>query len=250
MKKQKNLSEKSGLSKEAFHLTNSNSQYAICNMRFATGDKRFALGIKRAIDIFGSALGLLLLSPLFLVVAVLVKRGSSGPAIFRQERVGKDSKHFIFYKFRSMVNNADDAAHREYIKELLQKDNIIPQENGEEKVFKMTNDNRVTRIGNLLRKTSIDELPQLFNVLKGEMSLIGPRPPIPYEVEMYEGWQMQRLSVLPGMTGLWQVKGRSRLGYKESIALDIEYIKSWSLWLDVKILFKTIPVVLGMRGVV
>ena len=217
--------------------------------QLANSNKRFALGIKRTIDVFGSFAGLLILSPMFLALAVLVKLRSPGPAIFRQERVGKDSRHFTFFKFRSMVNNADDASHREYIKRLLREDNIIPEENRGEKVFKMVNDPRISRVGRWIRGTSIDELPQLFNVLKGEMSLVGPRPPIPYEVRIYEKWQMKRLAVLPGITGLWQVTGRSKFGYKESIQLDLEYIRNWSVWLDIKILLKTIPVVVLRKGV-
>lgn len=203
--------------------------------------------IKRLMDIVLSSLMLLFLSPLFAVVALLIKLGPPGPVIFRQTRVGKGSKHFTCYKFRSMIDGSDDTAHKKYIRGLLQGESVIPKDNGREKLFKLIDDPRITSIGRLLRKTGIDELAQLFNVLKGNMSLVGPRPPIPYEVEMFADWQKQKLAVMPGITGLWVISGRNKLGYKESIELDIEYIKHWSPWFDIKILLKTIPAVLIRR---
>ncbi|RJQ18378.1 MAG: sugar transferase [Nitrospiraceae bacterium] len=200
-------------------------------------------------DIFGSITGLIVFFPIFIVLSILIRIDSPGPAIFKQKRIGKDGRPFIFYKFRTMTNNADETAHRDYIRKLLTEEDVKPENNGKEKIFKLVNDARITRIGCFLRKTSIDELPQLFNVLRGDMSLVGPRPPIPYEVELYEEWQVKRLSVIPGMTGLWQVEGRNKLGYIDSIQLDLEYIKNWSLWLDIKILFKTISVVFLRKGV-
>jgi len=205
---------------------------------------RTAFFIKTLMDIVLSSLMSVFLAPLFAVVALLIKLNSPGPVILKQIRVGKGGKHFTCYKFRSMVDSNDDTAHKNYIHELLQEEFTIPRDNGRKKLFKLIDDPRITSIGRLLRKTGIDELAQLFNVLKGDMSLVGPRPPIPYEVEMFDDWQKQKFSVMPGITSLWVVSGRNKLGYKESIELDIKYIRNWSLWLDIKILLKTIPAVL------
>ena len=205
---------------------------------------RTAFFIKTLMDIALSSLMLIFLFPLFIVVVLLIKLNSPGPVILKQTRVGKGGKHFPCYKFRSMVDSNDDTAHKNYIRELLQEESIIPKDNGSEKLFKLIDDPRIIPIGRLLRKTGIDELAQLFNVLKGDMSLVGPRPPIPYEVEMFDDWQKQKLAVMPGITSLWVVSGRNKLGYKESIELDIKYIRNWSLWLDIKILLRTVPAVL------
>ena len=205
---------------------------------------RTAFFIKRLMDIVLSSLMSVFLAPLFAVVAFLIKLNSPGPVILKQTRVGKGGENFTCYKFRSMVDSNDDTAHKNYIRELLQKESIIPKNAEPEKLFKLIDDPRITSIGRLLRKTGIDELAQVFNVLKGDMSLVGPRPPIPYEVEMFDDWQKQKLAVMPGITSLWVVSGRNKLSYKEAIELDIEYIRSWSLWLDIKILLKTIPAVL------
>lgn len=210
--------------------------------------KCISLKVKRIVDIFSALIGLIVLSPLFAVVAILIKLDSRGPIIFKQKRVGRNGKLFTFYKFRSMIDNNDDTAHIDYAKKYIMNE-AEKYKNGKEKVYKIIGDPRITMVGSWLRKTSIDELPQLFNVLKGEMSLVGPRPPLPYEVEIDKDTQMKRLVIIPGITGLWQVTGRCVLSYREAIELDFEYIKNWSLWLDLKILIKTIPVVLLRKGV-
>jgi len=200
------------------------------------------LVIKRALDIVGSLFGLVALSPLFLLITIFVKLESKGPAIFKQTRVGKGCRPFTFYKYRSMNENSDPNPHQKYISEL------IGGERAQDEVYKLTDDNRVTKVGRILRKTSLDELPQLFNVLKGDMSLVGPRPALPYEVKMYKDWYKDRLSVTPGMTGLWQVSGRSQKNFDEMVKLDLAYINKWSLWLDIKILLKTFLVVFSRQG--
>jgi lipopolysaccharide/colanic/teichoic acid biosynthesis glycosyltransferase len=196
---------------------------------------------KRLIDIVASLLLLLLLLPIFPAVAIWIKRDSPGPILFRQTRLGRNGKPFTVYKFRSMLADANEAVHREYFLRLLRTAGT-PQA---ATVFKVPNDQRVTRVGAILRQTSIDELPQLWNVLTGTMSLVGPRPPIPYEVEAYEPWMRQRLEVRPGITGLWQVSGRSRLNVDEMFRLDVEYVRRQSLGLDLKILLLTVPTVLA-----
>lgn len=193
------------------------------------------LFIKRTIDIVGALVGLILLSPLFLVVAVLIKlEDPKGKVFFGQKRNGVYRKTFKMYKFRSMVHNAE-----ELLKDLMDKN----EQTGP--VFKIENDPRITRVGKFIRKTSIDELPQLINVLKGDMSLVGPRPPIPHEVEQYTPYQMQRLLVKPGLTCIWQVSGRNNIGFDEWVDMDIEYIQTRNLWLDIKLIFKTVGVLFG-----
>jgi len=208
------------------------------------------IGVKRAIDFVGSIVLLLLTSPLMLITAIAVKLTSPGPVIFRQMRIGLDGKPFPFYKFRSMRCDNDDAVHRDYVKNLIQgRHDQINEGDADQPAYKMQSDTRVTTVGRIIRRTSIDELPQLFNVLKGEMSLVGPRPPIPYEIEDYLSWHMRRLQeVRPGITGLWQVEGRSKTTFDEMVRLDLEYIRNWSLWLDIKILFKTVLVVIRCDG--
>lgn len=192
------------------------------------------LFLKRIFDFTASGIALIALSPLFLTVAVLIKTTSEGPVFFKQHRCGLYGRKFMFYKFRTMVVDAETK-----LKDILQYNEM------EGPVFKMTNDPRVTKIGRWLRKFSIDELPQLWNVFKGDMSLVGPRPPLPREVENYDNWQRRKLSMRPGITCLWQASGRNKIAdFKEWMRLDLEYIDNWSLALDFKILFKTIPVVL------
>jgi len=196
--------------------------------------------IKRAIDIIGSAFALLLFSPLLIVIAAVIKFTSKGPILFRQQRVGQYGVRFMFLKFRSMYFQNDAKIHRDYIRQLIseKEDHQQPDHCGE--VYKIKDDPRVTRIGRFLRKTSLDELPQFFNVLRGEMSLVGPRPPIPYEVEAYDIWHRRRfLEAKPGITGLWQIEGRSRVKFDEMVRLDLRYAKTWSPWLDIKILLRT-----------
>jgi lipopolysaccharide/colanic/teichoic acid biosynthesis glycosyltransferase len=214
--------------------------------------KVFSLYVKRAIDIIGSIAGLIIFSPLFLVIPILIKMTSRGPVFFRQERLGQFGKKFVFLKFRSMQIDNDDGIHRNYIRKLIDRENISCDDSekpGDEGSFKIRNDPRVTRVGKFLRKTSLDELPQFINVLRGEMSLVGPRPPIPYEYDEYEIWHMKRvIEVKPGITGLWQVEGRSSTSFDEMVRLDLKYINEWSLWLDVKILLKTPWVVMTGAG--
>jgi len=193
---------------------------------------------KRCIDFIGALCGLILLSPIFLIVAVLIKyQDPKGPVLFKQIRIGKDGKEFYMYKFRSMVVDAE-----EKLKDLLKHNEVSGA------MFKMKEDPRVTRIGKLIRKTSIDELPQLLNVLKGEMSLVGPRPPLPREVKEYTAYDKQRLLVTPGCAGLWQVTERNSVGFKEMVDLDLEYINKRSVIYDLKIIFKTIQIMIKSNG--
>ncbi len=189
---------------------------------------------KRSLDIFGSFAGLMILAPLFAAVALLIKIVSPGPVFFTQTRVGRFGKTFQFYKFRTMHHNNDDSVHASYLKELIHSD-----EDDEKPMLKIQNDNRIIPFGNVLRKSCIDELPQLFNVLKGEMSLVGPRPCIPYEAKEYLRWHARRFDVIPGMTGRWQVNGKNKTTFKEMIRLDIQYALNATLWSDLAILFKT-----------
>ena len=213
---------------------------------------RFGYSLKRSLDIVGALVAILLFSPLMLITALAVKITSPGPIIFKQTRVGRNGILFTFYKFRSMLCNTDDRIHRDYITHLIQ-GNLEQINNGnkEKPLYKIKSDPRVTRLGRIIRKTSIDELPQLFNVLKGEMSLVGPRPPLPYEVEKYKPWHLRRvLEMRPGITGLWQVDGRSATSFDDMVRFDIRYIQNWSLMLDIKILLKTIKAVLRFSGAV
>jgi len=214
--------------------------------------KVFFLFTKRIIDIIGSISALIVFSPLFILIPILIKLDSRGPVFFRQERLGLFGKKFAFLKYRSMRVDNDDSLHREYIKNLITSENAEnansynPGENG---LYKIQNDPRVTLIGKVLRKTSLDELPQFINVLRGEMSLVGPRPPIPYEYDEYKAWHTRRvIEVKPGITGLWQVEGRSSTSFDEMVRMDLKYIKECSLWLDIKIILKTPWVVLTGKG--
>jgi lipopolysaccharide/colanic/teichoic acid biosynthesis glycosyltransferase len=185
-----------------------------------------------------------------LATAIAIKMTSSGPVIFKQTRFGQKGTRFQFYKFRSMYWDIDDQIHREYVTNLI-KGHLekINQGDKEAPLFKMVSDPRISRVGKIIRKTSIDELPQFFNVLKGEMSLVGPRPPLPYEVQKYEPWHLRRiLEVKPGVTGLWQVSGRSRTSFDQMVRLDLRYAQNWSLWLDLKILLKTVRALIPSEG--
>jgi len=196
--------------------------------------------VKRVIDIVGSIVGLIVFSPFFLAIALLVKLTSPGPVLFRQERMGLYGKKFTFLKFRTMQVNNDPRVHEEYVKKLIAGTVDGNGGGGRKPVFKITNDKRVTLVGRILRKTSLDELPQFINVLLGDMSLVGPRPPIPYEVRNYDIWHRCRVvEVKPGITGLWQVKGRSTTSFDEMVRLDIKYSREWSIWLDIKLLAMT-----------
>lgn len=223
------------------------------------GDIYYAL--KRTVDLLLAVPLLIILSPVMLAIAILIKLDSPGPVLFRQERVGARRypgtkqwipKRFYIYKFRTMRDDADPKLHQEYMEAYIAGDEkrmAELQPNMKLKsTFKLTGDPRVTRIGAYLRKTSLDELPQLWNVFQGNMSLVGPRPPIPYEVEMYTPEHMQRLAAAPGITGLWQVSGRADTGFEEMVELDMKYIEQRNIWLDIKIILLTAPAVLSKKG--
>jgi exopolysaccharide biosynthesis polyprenyl glycosylphosphotransferase len=203
--------------------------------RTPTGEARLIL--KRVLDIVGALAGLVLTAPILLATALAVRLESTGPILFRQVRCGRNGRKFQMLKFRSMCADAEKM--REELMHLNEMDGPV---------FKIKHDPRITKVGRFIRKTSIDELPQLFNVLFGHMSLVGPRPPLPSEVAQYKPWQRRRLSVRPGITGMWQVSGRNQIDFEEWMQLDLKYIDNWSLWLDVKILFQTVPVVLLHKG--
>ena len=203
--------------------------------------KKLSLLTKRGMDIFGSACALVLFSPVFLLLAILIKLTSKGPVFFQQERVGQYGTRFQFLKFRSMHVSNDASIHQEYVKNFIA-GNVAPVSASEKRniVYKITNDPRVTWIGKIMRRTSLDELPQFWNVLRGEMSLVGPRPPVPYEIEVYDIWHRRRLlEAKPGITGLWQVHGRSKTTFDEMVRLDLCYSRTWSPLLDIKILLLT-----------
>lgn len=210
--------------------------------------------VKRAIDVLGSATVLLLLSPVLLLIALAIKLTSPGPVLFRQKRVGQYGVPFTCLKFRSMLTGNDPRIHMEFVKQFIAggSGHCAVGLNGaasNDKVYKITKDPRLTRVGQFLRKTSLDELPQFWNVLRGDMSMVGPRPPISYELQAYDIWHRRRLlEMKPGITGLWQVNGRSRLAFDDMVRLDLRYAKTWSLWLDLKILLQTPRVVLSGDG--
>jgi exopolysaccharide biosynthesis polyprenyl glycosylphosphotransferase len=198
--------------------------------------------VKRTSDLLIASVALTVLAPLWLLIALLIKLDSRGPVFYKQERVGMDGRIFLFYKFRSMQVGSDDTTHREYQRAYISGRADSNLGDDERPVFKLRGDTRITRMGRLLRKTSLDELPQLFNVLRGDMSVVGPRPPIPYEVENYQVWHRKRLDMKPGITGLWQVSGRNRLPFDEMVRMDLYYIENWSLLIDLKIILQTLPV--------
>lgn len=224
--------------------------YSVC--RKLPLSTMLSLIFKRAVDLIGSIAAFIIFCPLFLMIPLLIKLTSRGPVLFKHYRLGQYGKKFTFYKFRTMFFNNDPKIHQDYIKKLIseQKASSVEEgKHGKELVYKIKNDPRVTPVGRLLRKTSLDELPQFINVLKGEMSLVGPRPPIPYELENYDLWHLRRvLEVKPGITGLWQVKGRSRTTFDEMVRMDIQYVSSWSPWFDIKLLFQTVWVILTGKG--
>ncbi|EOU2057311.1 sugar transferase [Clostridium perfringens] len=196
---------------------------------------RIYLFFKRVIDILGSGFGLIILSPLFLIVAIAIKiEDSKGSVLFSQKRVGQYGKEFNMYKFRSMVSNAEEL-----------KAKLMEQNEMSGPMFKMKHDPRITRVGKFIRKTSIDELPQLINILKGEMSLVGPRPSLPKEVAKFESWMLKRLEVKPGLTCYWQVMGRNDIDFEDWMKLDVKYVDDRNLWLDIKLIFKTFFVLFG-----
>ncbi|MGJ5813878.1 sugar transferase [Paludibaculum fermentans] len=212
--------------------------------------RKVSLAVKRGIDVAGSLTALILLLPVMAVVAAIIKITSPGPVLFKQLRVGRYGRQFSFWKFRSMVCNNNSSIHEEFVKKLIAGGKPPANQSKEHpNQYKLADDPRITPIGRFIRRASLDELPQFFNVLIGDMSLVGPRPPIPYEVNVYSIWHRRRLlAAKPGITGLWQVKGRSRVGFDDMVRLDLKYASSWSLWLDVKIILQTPRAVFGGEG--
>jgi lipopolysaccharide/colanic/teichoic acid biosynthesis glycosyltransferase len=218
--------------------------------RAAQRRRRLYLALKRVFDVTVAITVLVSLSPLLLVIALLIKLDSDGPVLFAQRRVGYDPRtrtrrDFTVYKFRTMQNNADTRLHQAHVANLIK--NRVSLAPGQQ-TLKLTNDRRITRVGHFLRESSLDELPQLINMLKGEMSLIGPRPALPYEVDLYEEWHKRRLEALPGLTGWWQVKGRSRVSFDEMVRMDVEYIEHQGVLLDLEILLRTPWAVISGKG--
>jgi lipopolysaccharide/colanic/teichoic acid biosynthesis glycosyltransferase len=219
---------------------------SILPLRTGTGGDSRRAGVrdplKRCLDVLVAGSALVLLSPFLLALAIAIRLTSPGPAVFRQERLGQGGRVFTMLKFRTMYSDTDDAVHRAYVTRLLTDD--VPVAGGASGLFKLEADPRITPIGRWLRRTSLDELPQLINIVRGEMSLVGPRPSLAWEAELYSETDRQRFEVLPGITGLWQVSGRSRLSMREALALDVEYVRRRSIWFDLLILARTIPTVL------
>lgn len=230
------------------------TQQLVGSLNDATGLKvsyrnRFGLLVKRTIDIVVSLLVFLLGFPFFLAIALLIKVTSPGPVFFKQRRIGENGRSFVMYKFRTMREGIDDSVHREFTQNFIKGTNPHSMlDDSGDKIYKLTNDSRVTGVGGFLRKVSLDELPQFINILRGEMAIVGPRPPLPYEYECYEEWHKQRVKVKPGLTGLWQVQGRSSVPFEQMVRLDIHYIENWSLLMDLKIMLWTIPVMLAGTG--
>jgi lipopolysaccharide/colanic/teichoic acid biosynthesis glycosyltransferase len=220
------------------------------DLHLRNGANRLGRAMKRGMDIVGSLLLLALFSPIFLAIAVAIKLTSRGPVLFRQQRIGEHGTAFTFLKFRSMYVGNDASQHKEYVRKLIVGQAAKQPTNGAgEGIFKLTNDPRITPVGDFLRRTSMDELPQFLNVLRGDMSLVGPSPPVPYEVEAYATWHRRRLlEAKPGITGLWQVQGRSRVGFDDMVRLDLRYARSCSPWLDLKILAQTPRAVIAGNG--
>ena len=211
--------------------------------------KGMGLVAKRAVDVAVSVSVIVIFSPMYALISLLVRTLSPGPILFRQVRAGRDGRPFAFYKFRTMRHDIDDTLHREYATSFIGgKELRLKDERSDKKIYKMPDDPRVTSIGKILRRTSLDELPQIFNVLKGDMSIVGPRPPIAYELTIYKEWHKRRLRAKPGITGLWQVSGRSSVPFHDMVLLDLYYINRWSLTLDLEIILKTIPVIVSGKG--
>ncbi len=205
--------------------------------------------VKRSLDIIASLVVLIIGFPFLIAVAMLIKLTSKGPIFFRQARVGENGEEFILFKFRTMKPGSDDSLHKEFTRSFIQ--GLMSQSNldgDRSSIYKLTNDPRITAVGGFLRKTSLDELPQFINILKGEMTIVGPRPPLHYEYDCYDDWHKLRLKVRPGLTGLWQVSGRSSVPFHEMVMLDLHYIENWSMRMDLKIMMQTIPVMLSGTG--
>jgi lipopolysaccharide/colanic/teichoic acid biosynthesis glycosyltransferase len=212
--------------------------------------RRAGYPLKRALDIVGACAAILLFSPVMLAVAIAVALSSPGPIIFKQPRLGRRGVPFTFYKFRSMRTNNDDRIHREYVEKLIKgQHEAINQQDKNNPLYKLKADPRITRVGAFIRRTSLDELPQFFNVLKGDMSLVGPRPPLQYEAKAYQPWHLRRvLELKPGITGPWQVHGRSRVSFDDMVRMDIQYVQQASLRVDLDLLFRTAAVIFKREG--
>jgi lipopolysaccharide/colanic/teichoic acid biosynthesis glycosyltransferase len=208
-----------------------------------------AYRMKRVLDLVAASIGLVIAAPLAAVLSLFIKISSPGPVLFKQKRVGKGGRQFVLYKFRSMHVGSDDTRHRQYIKLFIEgRDDELRKLQGEKKLYKMTADDRVTLVGRFLRRTSLDELPQLVNVLRGEMSMVGPRPHLQYEVELYKDWHRRRLAGMPGITGWWQIHGRSRVPFDEAVRMDVWYLEHQSLILDIRIMLRTLTKATVGRG--
>ena len=205
---------------------------------------------KRTLDLILGVAILIIAAPLMLVIAAAIKLTSRGPVLYKQTRVGRNERPFVFYKFRTMYEGVDHEVHRRYAESFIR--NELAEQAGDSErngaIFKLAGDERITSVGHFLRRSSLDELAQIFNVLKGDMSLVGPRPALPYELPAYQEWHKQRLAAIPGMTGLWQVRGRCRVPFDEMVRMDLEYVATQSLWLDLKILLLTAPAVISGEG--
>lgn len=235
--------------REDGELNNSSKNVLYPDLSRTLASRKLALGVKRAIDVAGSALALILLAPFFGLIALAIKLTSEGPVLYRQARLGQYGKKFELLKFRSMRKDCDSRIHQEYVSKFIAGQVSGQNGNGASPTFKIQCDPRVTSIGKLLRKTSLDELPQFWNVLVGDMSLVGPRPPLEYEFKAYSLWHRRRvLEIQPGITGLWQVEGRSRTQFNDMVRLDLKYARAWSLWLDLKILARTPAAVVFGNG--
>lgn len=203
---------------------------------------------KRALDLAQALVVLVIGLPLWLVIALLIKLTSPGPVLYRGTVIGRGGAPFRYYKFRTMITNGDNSAHKQWLEQFVKQDAAFAEDATGNKVFKVINDPRITSVGRWLRKLSLDEAPQMINVLKGDMSVVGPRPPVPYEYEHYDDWAKQRLSVPPGITGLYQVTARSQVGFSGMVTIDLDYIRRRSLWLDLQIMLKTPIVMLLGKG--
>jgi lipopolysaccharide/colanic/teichoic acid biosynthesis glycosyltransferase len=215
----------------------------------AARPRRVALAVKRAFDLAGAAAGLIVLSPVMLIVALAIALDSPGPLIYKQVRLGCRGRPFVFYKFRSMYRDADDRIHRNYVRDLIESGREPGARNKSKPWSKLESDSRITPVGRFIRKACLDELPQLVNVLKGDLSLVGPRPPLPYEASAYDSWHFRRLlDMKPGVTGLWQVEGGHRASFNDMVRMDLRYVRRWSIALDLEILVRTVFIVLRKRG--
>jgi lipopolysaccharide/colanic/teichoic acid biosynthesis glycosyltransferase len=203
---------------------------------------------KRALDVAVVLVVLVVGLPIWLLIALLIKLTSAGPIFYRGTVIGRGGQPFRYYKFRTMVAGGDNTAHKQWLEQFVKQDAAFAEDDSGKKVFKVVNDPRITSVGRTLRKLSLDEVPQMLNVLAGDMSLVGPRPPVPYEYEHYDDWAKQRLSVPPGITGLYQVTARSQVGFSGMVAIDLDYIRRRSLWFDLQIMFKTPIVMLLGKG--